>query len=85
MLLDSPVFLISSTLATFWAALFHLLYGRRVPDLIQYWFIGLVGFGVGQAMAAALGLHWQLVGQIHIVEGTLACWIAMFVARWLKV
>ena len=81
----SPVFLISSTLATMWASIFQLLFGRRLSDLILYWFIALIGFAVGQAMAETLVLEWLLVGQVHIVEGTLSCWIAMLVARWLKV
>jgi hypothetical protein len=79
------MFLVSSALATLWAAMFHLLLGRKVVDLILHWFIGLIGFGVGQAMAEVLGLRWLLVGQVHIIEGTLACWLAMFIARWLKV
>jgi hypothetical protein len=81
----SPMFLVSSALATLWAAMFHLLLGRKVVDLILHWFIGLIGFGVGQAMAEVLGLRWLLVGQVHIIEGTLACWLAMLIARWLKV
>jgi hypothetical protein len=81
---SSPLFLFASTLATFWAALFHLLLGKDLVDLVLYWFIGLLGFAVGQAMADALRLHWLLVGQVHVLEGTLSCWIAMFVARWLK-
>ena len=81
----SPVFLVGSTLATLWAAIFHLLFGRRIADLILYWFTGLIGFVIGQLMADVLGLRWLLLGQVHILEGTLACWIAMFVARWLKV
>jgi len=36
-------------------------------------------------MAEVLGLRWLLVGQVHIIEGTLACWLAMLIARWLKV
>ena len=81
----SPVFLVGSTLATIWAAVFHLVLGRRWVDLVLYWFMGLIGFGVGQGMADALQLDWLLVGQVHVVEGTGACLIAMLVARWLKV
>ena len=82
---SSPVFLTSSTLATLWAAMFHLLLGRSWADLVLYWFIGLIGFITGQAVADVLHLPWFLVGQVHIVEGTLSCWVAMLVARWLKV
>ena len=85
MIFSSPVVLISSILATFWSALFQLIYGRRFADLLQFWLVGLVGFGVGQALADAFELGWPIAGQTHILEGTVACWIAMFVARWLKV
>lgn len=82
---SSPVFLVGSALATLWAAMFHLFWGKRLADLVLFWFIGLIGFAVGQAMAEVLSLSWMLVGQVHVVEGTCACWIAMLVARWLKV
>lgn len=84
-MLSSPVLLVGATLATFWAALFHLLLGRKLTDLILYWVVGLIGFTVGQAMADILQLRWLLVGQVHVVQGSLACWIGMLVARWLKV
>jgi len=79
------VFLVSSMLATLWAGIFHLLFGKRFTDLILYWFVGLIGFAIGQAMAEALSLHWMMVGQVHVLEGSIACWIALVVARALKV
>jgi uncharacterized membrane protein YjjB (DUF3815 family) len=84
-MLTSPALLISSILATVWACFFHLLLGRRLSDLILYWFVGLVGFVVGQAMGQMFGFRWLLAGQVHLIEGTLACWTAMLIARWLKV
>ncbi len=82
---SSPMFPVISALATIWAMVFHLLLGKRWMDLILCWFVGLIGFAVGQAMADVLGFHWLLLGQVHLVEGSLGCWIAMLVARWLKV
>ena len=81
----SPLFVLGSAVATVWAALFHLLFGRGWLDLALYWFVGLIGFAVGQTMAEALNLQWVLIGQMHVIEATLACWLAMFVAHWLKV
>jgi len=81
----SPAFLVGSALATLWAAMFHLLFGKKLTDLILYWFVGLIAFAVGQAMADILGARWLLVGEIHVAESTCACWIGMLVARWLKV
>jgi hypothetical protein len=83
--LASPVFLLGSTLATAWAALFHVILGRKWSELILYWFLALVGFAVGQAMADVMGFRWMMIGQVHFLEGTLACWVAMLVARWVKV
>jgi hypothetical protein len=80
----SPAILVGSALATLWAALFHLLLGRRWIELILYWFISLIGFAVGQSMSDALGFDFVMVGRVHLIEGTLGCWIAMLVARWLK-
>jgi hypothetical protein len=82
---SSPVFLLALTLATGWAALFHLLVGQRLTDLVLYWFLALIGFFIGQAMADVLNLRWFLVGQVHVLESTCACWISMLVARWLQV
>jgi hypothetical protein len=81
----SPAFLVSSILATVWACLFQILLGKRLLDLVLYWFVGLIGFAVGQAMGEMFGFQWLVAGQVHLLEGTLACWIAMLVARWLKV
>jgi len=81
----SPTFLISSILATVWACVFHILLGKKLIDFVFYWFIGLIGFAVGQGMGQMFGFQWLIAGQVHLVEGTLACWVAMLVARWLKV
>lgn len=83
-MIASPVFLLGSTLATFWAALFYVVFGRRLLDLLLYWFVGIVGFMVGQAIADISGLHWLMLGQIHLIEATLGCWIAILVAQCLK-
>jgi hypothetical protein len=82
---SSPALLLSSILATLWAALFHLLLGQQWVELVLHWFVGLVGFLVGQAMGDILGWNGLMIGQVHLLEGTCACWIAMLVARWLKV
>ncbi len=72
-------------MATIWAAIFQLIYGKRVSDLVLYWFVALVGFFAGQGLADVSGLHFLMLGQTHIVEGSLACVGAMAVTRWLKV
>ena len=63
---------------------FQLVYGKRFSDLVLYWFVGLIGFFVGQGLADVAGLRLLLLGQVHVLEATLGCAAAMFVARWLK-
>ena len=84
-MLASPIFLLGSTLATAWAALFHLVLGKKWTDLVLYWFLGLIGFAIGQAVADVMGFRWLVIGQVHFLEGTISCWMAMLVARWVKV
>ena len=77
----SPVFLMGSAVATLWASLFHLLCGRRWQQLILFWFFALVGFALGQLLGDALQLGWLMFGQVHLLEGSLLCWLAMLIAR----
>lgn len=81
----SPVFLFGSTVATAWAAIFHLLLGKKWRELVLYWFAALVGFAIGQAVGNALDLDILLLGQVRLLEGSLACWLAMLVAKCFKV
>ena len=84
-MLASPVFLLGSALATAWAAVFHVLFGRRGTDLILSWFVALIGFGVGQLMGGALELPLVMIGRVHLIEASLACWVAMSIAHWIKI
>lgn len=77
----SPAFLMASAIATVWAALFHLLVGRRLQQLILFWFFGLVGFALGQLLGDALQVGWLMLGQVHVLEGSVMCWLAMLIAR----
>lgn len=81
---SSPALLLGSTMATVWAALFHLLAGRRWQQLILYWFAGLVGFAIGQAVGDALPWSVLMLGQVHVLEGSVACWAMMGIACALK-
>ena len=80
----SPVFLLGSTLATILAALFDFIIGKSWSDLILYWFVGLVGFFLGQALSGALALDLVTLGNVHIIESSVCCVLAMALARWLK-
>ncbi|MFQ6057948.1 MAG: hypothetical protein ACE5MB_03585 [Anaerolineae bacterium] len=81
----SPALVLSVVLAGIYSALFHLLWGRSTVQLALYGVIGLVGFGAGQFLAGALGSQLLMMGQVHLLEGTLACWVCLLIAKRLKV
>jgi hypothetical protein len=81
----SPVFLLGSVLATILASLFDLVVGKHWSDLVLYWFIGIMGFFVGQAMSMALGFDFMRMGDIHLLGSVVCCGLFMALARWLKV
>jgi len=80
----SPAFVLSFVVSTAYGAFFHLWQGGPVRDLVLYLVAAWLGFAIGEWAADALGLHWFLIGQVHIVEGSLASWVVLFAARWLK-
>jgi len=82
--LSSPGLVLSIIIASAYGALFHTWQGRTAKDLLIYLIAGGVGFGLGQLASNVLGLGIFMIGQIHIVEASLICWIVLFIAKWLK-
>lgn len=84
MSISSPALVLSIVMASAYGALFHVWKGETAKDLLIYLVAGLVGFGLGQLMGNTLGLGIFMIGQIHVVEATLICWLILFIAKWLK-
>jgi len=84
-LLLSPALLLSLVIALIYAALFHLWQGRTLRDLGVFALAAVVGFAAGQGVGRLTHLEWLAVGQVHMVEGSLFSWIALFIANRLKV
>lgn len=84
MSLPSPPLVLSIVIASAYGALFHVWKGKTVQDLLIYLVAGLVGFGLGQLVGHTLGLGIFMIGQIHVVEASLICWLVLFIAKWLK-
>ena len=85
MSLSSPALILSLIIASAYGALFHVWKGKTAKDLLIYLAAGLVGFGLGQLVGNNLGLGIFMIGQIHIVEASLICWLILFIAKWLKI
>ena len=84
-LFTSPPFVLSLVVASLYGGLFHLVWGRSWGEFLLYWVTAIVGFELGQAIGNAMGLDVLMVGRVHLLEGSLVCWAALFVAKWLKV
>jgi hypothetical protein len=82
--LSSPALVLSVIIASAYGALFHVWKGKTAQDLLIYLAAGLVGFGLGQLVGNTLGLGILMIGQVHVVEATLMCWLVLFIAKWLK-
>lgn len=77
----SPAFALSLVLASLYAVLFHLFWGKRLRELPLYLLAALIGFGLGQALAGILSTQFLMIGDVHLLEGSVACWLLLLVAR----
>ena len=84
-LLLSPALLLSLVIALIYAALFHLWQGRTLRDLGVFALAAVVGFAAGQGVGQLTHFEWLVVGQVHMVEGSLFSWMALLIANRLKV
>jgi hypothetical protein len=80
----SPPFVLSALIATALAALFNLWQGGSARDLLLYLIAAWLGFALGELVGDLVGLDVLMIGQVHTVEGSLACGLLLFLARWLK-
>lgn len=80
-----PAWLLSSLIATIYGTLFHVWRGRTLRELPLYILAALLGFVLGDLAGDALGLDLFTIGPLHVLEASLGSWVALFIARWLKV
>ncbi len=83
-MLLSPPLILSILLSTAFAALFNLWQGGNQRDLVIYLVAAWLGFALGELLGDWLALDLLMIGQIHVVEASLACGLLLFLARWLK-
>jgi len=68
-------------LVTGYASLFHLWTGRSLRELPQYLIAAAVGFMLGHWVSQTLQWDTWQVGQLSLLEATLASIIALFLVR----
>ena len=80
-----PYLLLSFLIGAIYGTLFHLWRGKTLRDLPIYFFTGVIGFGLGQALGNLIGLTIVLIGPVHIAEATIVSWTGLFLIHWLKI
>lgn len=83
-ILFSPPLLLSLIIASAYAAFFNLWQGGTARDLLRYLVACWLGFAIGELAGDFLGLDILMIGQIHVVEGTLGSLLLLFLAKWLQ-
>ena len=79
-----PSIVLSIVIASIYAAFFNLWRNGSPRDLLFYLIAAWVGFAIGQAGAWLLHLNWGMIGSVHIIEGTIFCWLLLFLMNWLR-
>jgi hypothetical protein len=71
-------------IASIYAGLFNLWRNGSPRDLLFCLVAAWVGFAVGQAGGRLIGLDWGMIGSVYMVEGTIFCWLLLFLMNWLR-
>ena len=83
-ILLSPPLILSLIIASAYAAFFNLWQGGSARDLLIYLLACWLGFAIGELVGDLLGLDILMIGQIHVLEGTVGSLVLLFLAKWLK-
>jgi len=80
----SPSLILSLIIASAYAAIFNLWQRGSARDLLIYLLACWLGFAIGELIGDAVDLDILMIGQIHVVEGTLGSILLLFLVKWLK-
>ena len=83
MSLISPGLALSVLIATAYGAAFHLWRGGGIRVLLRYLIAAWAGFAAGQVVGWLGGWEFLMLGQVHMLEGTLGSIVLMLMMSWL--
>jgi len=79
----SPALALSLLLGLIYTLAVHLFMGLGVRHVVRHWLLSLVGMAVGSLLAARSGSRLPLLGDVHVIEASLAA-IGLLVLAGLK-
>lgn len=74
-----PALIVSFLLGSIYGLLFFLLARKSKRGFWLFWLVGALGFVLGQFIAEYVHLSQITLGDVHVIEGSLVCWILLFV------
>lgn len=77
----SPAVLLGTLLVAGYASIFHLWTGRSLRELPRFLVVAGVGFALGHWVSQTLGLETLRIGQLSLLEATLASIFALFLVK----
>ena len=80
-----PTVLLSLILASLYAAIFHIVKGKTLDEMLIFWLASAVGFATGQLAAYSLHMPLIMIGELHFLEASAVSVGFLFIARWLKI
>lgn len=79
-----PGLIFGILLAAFYGSVFHSWTGDALKRLPLYLFLAELGFWSGHVLAALLHWNFAAIGPLNAGMGTLACFLLLFLGRWLS-
>jgi hypothetical protein len=76
-----PSLVLSTLLALIWATAWFVWHGGRGLDWLLDILVATLGFGAGQLLAGLVRLPLPAVGEVNVVQGTLVCWLLLWLFR----
>ena len=74
-----PALIMSLILGSLYGLLFYALIGKSKHSLWVFALVGALAFLVGQFVGDFIQVTSITLGDVHVVEGSVACWLALFV------
>jgi hypothetical protein len=79
----APGVLVFLGVGTALALAMHLWRGRNIQQLILFWLVSILGFGLGLGVAGLLGVGLVMLGGVPVIEASAGALLLLaLAARW---
>ena len=79
-----PALLMAALFASTYGALYHLVCGGNLKQLLLYLFLAWLGFALGHAVAEWRGWTFLQLGTINLGAGTVGSYLLLGLGDWLS-